>query len=663
MALENDRMKKNDAEQKEHIMLCLSAAPSNAKIVATAEKMAKAFGGKLTALYVKTKASEYMSDEDKARLALHMKLAEQAGATITTVYNEDVPFQIAECARVSGVTKLVIGHSTSGYKHIIRERTLIDKLIEVAPNLDIHIIPDLLTEKQHVKKKFTYGVIPAIVDLIITAIILLITTAFAYFCWYNKISNDSIIAVYILGVFVTSIMTKSYGCSIINSFASVLVFNFLYVEPRLSFKAREITYIVTIGIMLIVSLLTATLANKLKRHAKESAQVAYQTRILLDTNQLLQKANDDVGMIQVATEQIQKLLKRNIVYYVEEEGRLSKEHIVVANADKNTVFSSIIEEKNVAEWVFNNQKQAGAGTDMFKESKCVYHAIHINHKVFGVVGVQVCDRALDNFENNILLSILTECALSIESDRNAKDKEAATILAKNEQLRANLLRSISHDLRTPLTTISGNAEALISNSSNYDSDVKRQMLLDIYDDAVWLNNLVENLLSVTRIEDGRMNLNISTELVEEVIKEAMNHIKSNYRKHKIEIALESEWMFAKMDSRLIIQVIINLVDNATKYTPEDSVILISAREDNGMIYISVADTGMGIAKENKNRVFEMFFTGENKIADGRRSIGLGLALCKAIVTAHGGEIELTDSIPHGCIFTFSLPKEEVKINE
>lgn len=660
-----DNLNNHKKECEEHIMVCLSSSPSNAKIIATAEKMALAFGGKLTALYVKTKSSDFMSDEDKARLSYHIKIAEQAGASVTTVYSEDVPYQIAEYARISGVTKLVIGRSAIDHKHIWGKTNLTEKLIEIAPNLDIHIIPDSFNEKKYKeqKKKFAYDILPTTADLLISIFIVVTATAIAYLCWQFEVTQGNIIAVYILGVFITSVMTKSYGCSIMNSFASVLLFNFLFIDPLFSLRAKDIGYFVTFAIMLIVSLLTAALTDKLKRHAKESAQAAYRTRILLDTNQLLQKEKDDFEIIQISAGQLLKLLDRNIVFYIVENGILGKPYVCDVNPEVKTDFFLSDKEREAAEWVLQNQKRAGAGTDIFHDAKGLYFAIRINHMVFGVIGIQVGMDPLDSFENNIILSILGECALAIANNRNAKEKEAAAVMVKNEQLRANLLRSISHDFRTPLTTISGNADALITNSDKIGPDVQKQMLTDIYEDSMWLNDLVENLLSITRIEEGRMNLHISAELVEEVIQEALHHVNRKCKEHTITVSVEKELMLAKMDSRLIVQVIINLVDNAIKYTTVGSTIEISAKEKKDMVCISIADNGSGIAEEIKPHVFDMFFTGKNKIVDSRRSLGLGLALCKSIITAHGGKIELKDNEPHGSIFTFTLPKEEVKLYE
>ena len=231
------------------------------------------------------------------------------------------------------------------------------------------------------------------------------------------------------------------------------------------------------------------------------------------------------------------------------------------------------------------------------------------------------------------------------------------------QMQRDLLANVSHDLRTPLTSISGNASNLLSNGETLDTETRNKICTDIFDDAQWLIGLVENLLSITRIEDGRMNLQISPQLMDEMIEEALHHVNRKSCEHTITTQYGDEILLVNVDARLIMQVVVNLVDNAIKYTPVGSVIQISAYRKDHQVVVDVADNGPGIPDHAKAQVFEMFYTGQSRIADSHRSLGLGLPLCRAILTAHGGTLTLRDNIPNGSVFSFALPQSEVNIHE
>ena len=651
------------AAAQEHTLVCLSASPSNAKIIQTAARMASAFGGSFTALYVQTPAFEKMEEADRNRLEQNIRLAKQLGADTTTIFGEDVSQQIAEFARISGVTKIVIGRSNTGRRHFWAKPTLTEKLIEIAPNLDIHIIPDGTVRAPYraPASNVLKSLIPHPRDLLITLLLLIAATLVGLSFYSFGFTESNIITVYILCVLLTSLFTKGYACSTISAVMGVVLFNYFHTEPRFTLHAYGAGYPVTFGVMLIASIITGTLASKLKDHAKISAQAAYRTKVLFDTNQLLQKARDDSDILHITASQLVKLLDRDVVVYPEQHGELAQGYLFPASDQQPELFTP--RETEAAAWVYRNGHRGGAATRMFSDAKCLYLAIRINSKVYGVVGIHLQGKPLDDFENSVLLSILGECALAIDNSRNAKEKELAAVLAKNEQLRANLLRAISHDLRTPLTSICGNASNLLSNYELLDEAARRSIFADIFDDSQWLISLVENLLSITRLEEGRMQFNMSPQLMDEVITEAMNHISRKREEHVIRVVCDDELLLARMDARLIMQVIINLVDNAIKYTPAGSEIILSAGKAEGFVTVSVADNGPGIPDAEKAHVFEMFYTGRHQVADSRRSLGLGLALCKSIINAHGGEITLSDNCPHGCIFTFTIPSGEVNINE
>lgn len=657
----------NTAEKRmseEHILVCISASPSNARIIRTAAKMAEAFRCGFTAIFVRTPSDNKMSEKDKGRLEYHMRLAKKLGADISTVYGSDISYQIAEFARLSKVTQIVIGRSAAGRSHFWNKPSLTERLAATAPDIDIHIIPDSDYLSRRGRPSLSAKIpLPTAKDILVSIVLLIAATLVGFLFQKANIDQENIITVYILGVLLTSLVTKSYICWILNSLINVLLFNFLFTEPRMSFMEYDAGYTVTFIVMLIASLITGTLASKLKEHAKLSAQSAFRTKILFETNQLLQKATDDEGVISITAKQLIKLLDRDIIVYREADGEITSGEIFAAHYPSENSDMLLDYEKEAAKWVFDNRRRAGCGTDVYKNSCCLYLAIRINNRVFGVVGIYLKNSSLDEFENSILLSILGECALAVENIRNAKEKEREAVRAKNEQLRADLLRAISHDLRTPLTAISGNAGYLLTCYDKLDSQMWTQIFTDIYNDSLWLINLVENLLSITRLEEGRMKLNVSCELVEEVADEAIKHAVRQNDSHRIVKRIDDELLLAKMDARLIVQVIINLLDNALKYTPDGSEIVLSAQKSGELVYISVSDNGNGIPDRIKAQVFEMFYCGENKVSDSRRSLGLGLALCKAIVNLHGGEITVEDNVPRGAVFKFSLPAGEVKISE
>ncbi len=652
---------------EERILVCLSSSPSNGKIIRTAAQMAEAFNGTLTALFVETPLAGKMGKEDQERLKENIKLAKQSGAEIETVYGDDISFQIAEFARLSGITRIVIGRSAAKKKGIFAGTSLVEKLIDHAPEMEIYIIPDSQMGPEVIRKwnrlaqKNDFSLKAAVQS----AGILFAATAAGWMFEKLKLTDANIITVYILGVLLISIVTEGWFYSFSATIASVLVFNFLFTAPRFTLRAYDRSYPFTFAVMFLAALITGSLASRLKQHAGQAARDAYRLKVLLDTNQLLQQAKGKSEILEGTAQQIVKLLKRETVIYDVKNGKLGQPLHTIPQGGEILVEDETCEEQ-AAVWALENNRHAGTGTDHFKQAKRQYLAIRVNSTVYGVVGIMIQKQPLDAFENSVLLSILGECALALENDKNVREKEEAAILAKNEQLRANLLRTISHDLRTPLTSISGNANNLLYNESCLDAQMRRQIYGDIYDDSMWLIDLVENLLSVTRIEEGRMQIRQSAELVDEVIREALKHTGQSRTGRTIKVEEEDELILAKMDARLIVQVLINLIGNAVKYTPQGTDITVQVKKEkteNSQVIISVCDLGDGIPDDRKERVFDMFYTGGDQVADSRRSLGLGLGLCRSIINAHGGKIWISDNIPHGAVVTFTLPAEEVELNE
>ena len=592
-----------------------------------------------------------------------------------------------------------MGRSAStrkGFMGLFGKPSLTEQLITNAPNLDIHIIPDSIvnqkpynpykSNRKNNKAKSNKNKLISFTDILKSTIILIIASIIGFIFQNAGFDESNIILCYVVGVLFISIVTVNRYYSIVSSVVAVLVFNFLFTEPYFSLKAYGAAYPVTFVVMFIAALISGSLAEKLKQSARQSALAAYRTKVLFDLNQLMQKADNIHDIVSATALQLNKLLNKNIIVYI---GNINKNRTssneLFPNPNYDDIDGSVkslsepllfplegqeipeecysYNEKAVAMWTYKNNKQSGATTQTLSNAKCRYLSLKVNDDVYGVVGIVINDEPIDNFENSILISMLGECALALENEKNAREKEESELLAKNEQLRANLLRAISHDLRTPLTSISGNASNLLSNGDSFNEVTKKQLYNDIYDDSMWLINLVENLLAVSKIQEGRLNLNIVEELISDVVDEALKHINRKSVEHNIKVIYEDDLQLAKMDSRLIIQVIINIVDNAIKYTPKGSDIIIETRKIGSNVVVSIKDNGDGIPAENKKHIFDMFFCGANKVADSRRSLGLGLSLCKSIIEAHGGKLTVTDNKPKGTVFVFTLHAGETTIYE
>lgn len=652
------------AKASEHILICLSSSPSNAKVIRTAARMAEAFHSSFTALFVETTETKELKGENLKRLRDNLRLAEQLGAQIATVYGDDPAVQIAEYAKVSGITKIVLGRTNHKSTVFLKSKTLVDKLTKLAGDIDVYIIPD--TQPLYKKKasfihledhKFRWT------DLLKVVLITAAATGIS-FCFYTLgLREANIITVYILGVLLTAIWTNGHLYGALASLLSVISFNFFFTVPRFTLAANDPDYPVTFLIMLVASVISSTLATRVKKQARQSAQKAYYMELLINSNQKLQQGRDEQEIIQIAAEQVSALLDRPVLYALAMKGQELSFQVSPQSEANKQLSAMTPEEKGVADWVIKNNKHAGATTNTLSHAHNLYLSVRGNQEVMGVIGVPAkYYPPLEVFEKNLMISILNECGLILERRRLRDEKQEIALETQRERLRSNLLRAISHDLRTPLTSISGNAGVLMEKSIALTEEKKQEIYASIYDDSMWLVDLTENLLSITRIENGTMHLQMNAELIDDVLREAIAHVDRQAARHHIRVNLEDDLLMAKMDARLIVQVIINIVNNAIKYTPEGSHICISAEKEDRMVCIHIADDGPGISDEAKMHLFDMFYTAGIGKADSRRGLGLGLSLCQSIVEAHGGEIFVENNEPHGAVFSFTLPLEEVNLD-
>jgi len=469
------------------------------------------------------------------------------------------------------------------------------------------------------------------------AIVLLFTlvaTLLSFLIEYLGFTEANIIIVYILSVLLASRYTRGFVFGILSSFVATLSFNFFFTEPVYTFTVYDKSYIFTFIIMLLAAIFSSTLTSNLI-HAKERANAQEkQAQTLYEITSSLAKTRGIRDVITVSMQCLSYLFACEVIYLVTDVNKNKFEMIKLSSSAEDFIFDELEQEQLNS---FITQ----------------YYSIPIQ-----VQGNRVCIICLpknvenSNQENQYLLeSVFMQITIAMEREYINKEKETAKIETEQERFKSNLLRAVSHDLRTPLSVITGASEMLLH---SLDEPENVNVAKGIYEDSIWLTRFVENILSLTRIQEGRLNVVTQLEAVEEVVGESIRQVHKHSPNHKISVTIPDDVVFVYMDSKLIIQVLINLLDNAVKHTgPEDGINL-SVTLDKGKIWFNVSDNGAGIEKKSLDKIFDIFYLTDNHRTDARRGMGLGLAICKAIVNMHGGEIYAENNSSGGASFYFFL---------
>ncbi|KQL27573.1 sensor histidine kinase KdpD [Cytobacillus solani] len=654
---------------EEHILVGISSSPTNAKVIRTAARLSQALHGKFTALYVQKNDWNDSNKANAQRLQQHIKLTEQLGGHVVIVQEDDIAAAIANYAKISGVTKLVIGRTALKKKWGVPHSKISDRLNDFVPNLAIHIVPD--EENESIR---FLGVRPQIkfewMDLFKMLAVFGLASLIGLFFFAYGLKESNIITIYILGVLILATWTTGWIMSMISSLIAVLTYNFLFTEPRFSFEAYHQDYPMTFIIMFLSGFITSSLTRKVKEQASAAVRKSYRMEVLLETNRKLQHAKSIEEIINEGMAQIIKLVEKPVCFFEINNNLIIKSAFFktdsmtdIENKEIAAAFESA-SERGVVIWAASNTHVAGMSTDIFPAAQAYYLPVVSGGNVKGVIGIALSKEwPLPAFERHILHAIINDFSFAIDKWYLQKRNEEVAREAELEQMRANLLRAISHDLRTPLTSISGNADILLTSGKLINDREKNQLYQDIYNNSKWLVQMVENLLAVSRLEDGHFAIEMQPELIEDIFQEALLHSVHLNNTHKISYHIEPELLFALMDARLMIQVIINIIDNALTYTPAGSEITLNAKEVGDNVHFSIIDNGPGIEDSLKARLFEPFTTGKVQRSDSRRGLGLGLSLCQTILKLHGSELTVTDNKPIGTIFIFPLKKGAVNINE
>lgn len=400
----------------EHILTCISAAPSNSKVIRTASRLAYAFHGDFTALYVETPSMQNADQKVKKMLEENLQLARDLGAKIATIYGEDVSYQIAEYAKVSNVSKIVIGRTNHRIYMGQIKGTLVERLTQYAPELDVYVIPDLQTDYSKKKIRLDKEKLTGTELLKSAGLLAAATVVGAIFKMFD-LPDANIIMIYILGVILCSVYTNGRIYSVASSVLSVILYNFFFTAPYYSLEAYGWTYPITFFVMLVVALVTSSVTVRMRRQSKKNAKTAYRTELLLDNIRRLSRAQNAEDVVSEISTQTVKLLNLPVLIYLDKKGKIigpelyPRKGMTTGDMKEYTVS----EERAVAQWVFQNHHRAGTCTSTLPGAKAIYLPVQSNERVYAVVGIVLEERReIAPFEYGLLSAMLNEAALVLE---------------------------------------------------------------------------------------------------------------------------------------------------------------------------------------------------------------------------------------------------------
>lgn len=649
----------------ERLLVCVGPSPTSAKLIRTAKRMADRFGAEWLAVAVPGRG-EGRAAAERQKVAQHLRLAEQLGAEPHTLVGDDVAQTILDYARTRNVTQIVVGKTAVPWWRRYFTGSVVDKLLENSGAIDVYVIrgesesagPPVTPPPKAPIVWRHYIATAAVVGLCGLA------AALGHLV-HARPAEANFAMIFLLGVAIVA-ARFGRGPAIFASVASVLVFDFFFVPPVLSFTVNDAQYFLTFAIMLAIGLLISTLTARLKEQLRASQDQERRTAALYRFTKQLSEIAGLEFLIRTAGQQLREIFSGEVVVYLRDaSGPIALrfgEETSVARHQVNPV---------VAQWVADHDQIAGAGTDTLPNATALFVPLIGSQRTVGVLGIKPEDaqRFLDPDQRRLLESCASLIALSVERDQSVLDAHEAQMQVQAEQLRNSLLSSVSHDLRTPLAAIAGASASLLEGLNTHDAITRRELLQSIVDESQRLARLVDNLLDMTKLESGGVALNKQWHVLEEIVGSARTRLRRELDDHAVHVDIPGDLPLLQVDGLLLEQVLVNLLENAARYTPSGSEIEITARREGTRTEIRVADNGPGLPPGSEARVFEKFFRGppassalsrdgSRGIVDGRRGAGLGLAICKGFIQAHGGRISAHNRPGGGAEFVISLPTEE-----
>jgi two-component system sensor histidine kinase KdpD len=634
---------------KERLLVCASPSPLAERLVRAARRLAEDLDAEWFAVYVETHEHARLSQAEKERIARTLHLAEELGGKAVTLPGRSIAEATLNYARRHNVTKIIVGKPIRPRWYELLRGSVVDQIARASGPIDVYIIsgtPDakwgapLETAARQSHQpwlRYWQSIFLVGAGTLLSALV------------HPLFAPANLVMIYLLTVVIAAIYLGR-GPSLLAAVLSVLAFDYFFVPPELTMAVSDTEYLLTFAGLLVVSFVISNLAVRVREQTEAAQHRVTQTAELYGLSRDLAAAVDLDTIMQAVLTHVSQTFSREVVVLLPDAPREA-----VMPSTLSPGFELNENELAVAAWAFQHGQPAGRGTDTLPAASVRYLPLKTARGVVGVLGVKPSDpnSRLSPEQLHLLEAFASQAALAIERAQLAEQARQAEVLQAAEKLQTALLNSISHDLRTPLVSITGALSSLQEDDIRLDEAMRRSLVENAREEAERLNRLVGNLLDMTRIEAGALKVAREPCDVQDVIGAALEPLDDRLRSRPLTMDVPPDLPLVPMDFVLMAQVLVNLLDNALKYSRSDAPIEVRAHVDGAEARIQVADRGVGIPPDDLGRVFDKFYRVQQP---GQvTGTGLGLSICKGIVEAHGGRIWANNRDGGGTVVTVTLP--------
>ncbi|KAB0667515.1 sensor histidine kinase KdpD [Oryzomonas japonica] len=630
----------------ERLLVCVSGSPYSEKLIRATCRLAEELKAQWYTVYIETPGSGKHVRENREHVWRDLRLAESLGSQVASVTAPTVTDAILDYATRHNVTKIVMGKPTRPRWRELVIPPVVDQVIRHSGAIDVVVVSFETVEKpaphaaQAAQSPFGFRGYSATLMLVI---------AVSVVCEFFRpfLDPTNMVMFYLLAVVVAAVRLGRKQ-AVVTSLLGVLAFDFFFVPPRLTFAVADTQYLITFIALFIVGVVISTLVARSRERAEAMRAREVQTASLYYLSRDLAAAVDIGAVMKALIRNVEEALNAHVALFLPEGERLD-----VMAASSGLIIDA--KEQAVADWAFRNRHPAGRGTDTLVSADLLYLPLQTPASVLAVMGVRLeNDVEYRSTESRRLLdAFATQAAMAMERVQFSRQAEQAQILQARENLERALLNSISHDLRTPLASVTGVLTSLRDEGAHLSDPARRELLDTACGEAERLNRFVGNLLDMTRIEAGAIRLNLEPCDVQDLVGCALAVLEPRIENREISFRMLPIMPLVPMDLVLMTQVLVNLLENSVKYSPPATPIEIAARTDATRLIIEITDHGPGVPEKDLQRVFDKFY--RIPVPEGAGGTGLGLSICKGIVEAHGGTIRAENRPGGGLGIVLHLP--------